>query len=119
MFTTHDIHPLTDFQRNAKDHVKRLKDTKRPEILTVNGKPSLVIQDAVAYEAMVDLLDSLKHIQIAAEAFNKGEGRPVNEFFVEFEKKHGLSGSYRVLYRIKKDVVQLLHVRGGGQEHKL
>lgn len=92
MFTTSDIHSLTDFQRNAKDHVKRLKDTKKPEILTVNGKASLVIQDAAAYEEMVDLLDSIQHVKKASEAFDRGEGRPVSQFFEEFEKKHGISG---------------------------
>jgi len=81
MFTTSDIHPLTDFQRNAKDHVKRLKDTKRPEILTINGKPSLVIQDASAYEEMVDLLDSLHQLKTAVEAYNRGEGQPIEEAF--------------------------------------
>ncbi len=92
MFSTNDIHPLTDFQRNTKDHVKRLKNTKKPEVLTINGKPSLVIQDAVAYEEMADLLDSLKQIKKAAEAFDRGEGKPINDFFKEFEKKHGLDG---------------------------
>ncbi len=81
MFTTSDIHPLTDFQRNAKDHVKRLKDTKRPEVLTINGKPSLVIQDASAYEEMVDLLDSLQQLKTAVEAYNRGEGQPIEEAF--------------------------------------
>ncbi len=92
MFTSSDIHSLTDFQRNTKDHVKRLKNTKKPEILTVNGKASLVIQDAAAYEEMVDLLDSIKHIKKAAKSFDEGKGRPINQFFEEFEKKHGISG---------------------------
>ena len=87
MFTTNDIYPLTDFQRNTKDHVKRLKDTKRPEVLTINGKPSLVIQDAAAYEEMASLLDSLRQIKIAAEAFDNGEGRPASEVFAELDKK--------------------------------
>jgi len=92
MFTISDIHPLTDFQRNAKKHVKRLKDTKKPEVLTINGKPSLVIQDAAAYAKMVDLLDSMKHIKAAAEVFNSGKGQPIEKFFNKFEAKHGLDG---------------------------
>ncbi len=92
MFSTNDIHPLTDFQRNTKDHVKRLKDTKKPEILTINGKASLVIQDAAAYEEMAELIDSLKHIKKATEEFDRGEGRAIKDFFAEFEKKHGLDG---------------------------
>jgi len=92
MFSTNDIHPLTDFQRNTKDHVKRLKDTKKPEVLTINGKPSLVVQDAAAYEEMVDLLDSLKHITKAVEEMDSGKGRSIRSFFNEFEKKYGIDG---------------------------
>ncbi len=45
-----DIYTLTDFSRNRREHLKRLRATGRPEILTVNGKPALVVQDAKAYE---------------------------------------------------------------------
>ncbi len=92
MFLTSDIHSLTDFQRNTKDHIKRLNNSKRPEVLTINGKASLVIQDATAYEELTSLLDSLKHIKNAADTFDRGEGRAISDFFNEFEKKHGLNG---------------------------
>ena len=59
MFTTNDIYPLTDFQRNTKDHMARLKDTKRPEVLTINCKPSLVVQDAAYAEN--DSIDHARH----------------------------------------------------------
>jgi len=92
MFTIKEIHPLTDFIRNAKEHVKHLKKTRKPEVLTVNGRASVVVQDATAYEEMVELLDSLMHIKKAAESFDEGQGRPAGDFFKEFEKKHGLGG---------------------------
>ena len=38
MLDTREIHSLTDFLRNHKAHVKRLKKTQAPEVLTVNGK---------------------------------------------------------------------------------
>ncbi len=37
MLDTREIHPLTDFLRNHKAHVARLKETQAPEVLTVNG----------------------------------------------------------------------------------
>ena len=92
MFTINEIHPLTHFLRNARERVKHLKKTRRPEVLTVNGKPALVVQDAEAYEEMAELLESLKAIKKAAEAFDRGEGRSVQSFFDEFEKKHGIDG---------------------------
>ena len=92
MFSANDIYSLTDFQRNAKDHVERLAKTRRPEVLTVKGKAQVVVQDARAYEQMVEELETIKKVNAAAAAFDQGKGRPVQEFFTEFEKKHGLVG---------------------------
>ena len=92
MFNTGDIHTVSDFNRKSAEHISRLKDTKRPEILTVNGKPAVVVQDAAAYEEMAklaDMMDSVTHIKKALEQ----EGRPIEEFFAEFEKKHGIGSA--------------------------
>ena len=50
MFRSDDIHPVTDFVRNHKRHQEHLRTTGRPEVLTINGTPELVIQDVRAYE---------------------------------------------------------------------
>jgi prevent-host-death family protein len=96
MFTMDSIHPVSDFSRKPAEHIKRLKETGRPEILTVNGKAELVIQSAKAYEEMVELLGTLEKIARAAKEHDEGPGISVDEFFREFEKKHGL----------KRDAVQ-------------
>jgi len=46
----------------------------------------------MSYGVMANLLDSLKHIKNAVDSFDKGEGRPINDFFNEYEKTHGLDG---------------------------
>ena len=38
MIRTSNIRSLSEFQRNAKRHIRRLKKTGRPEVLTVNGR---------------------------------------------------------------------------------
>ncbi len=90
MFTMDAIHPVTDFTRKSAEHIKRLKETGKPEILTVNGKAELVIQDARAYEKIIDLLDTLEKIARAAKEHDEGKAIPADEFFSNFEKKHGL-----------------------------
>ena len=84
------IHPVSDFSRKPAEHIKRLKETGQPEILTVNGKAEIVIQSAKAYEEMVDLLGTLEKIARAAKEHDEGKGIPVDAFFSGFEKKHGL-----------------------------
>src|SRR5262245_31574609 len=63
MLHVDDIYSLTDFQRHAKEHIERLKQTGRPEVLTVNGKAELVVQDAEAYQKLLDLLDRAEALE--------------------------------------------------------
>lgn len=58
-----DIHPLTDFQRNAKAHIARINRTGRPEVLTVNGKAEAVLIGAGAYERLLGTMEELETLQ--------------------------------------------------------
>jgi PHD/YefM family antitoxin component YafN of YafNO toxin-antitoxin module len=60
MIRPEDIGSLTEFQRNAQAHLKRLKRTGRPELLTVNGKAEVVVQNASAYQRLIESLEKLK-----------------------------------------------------------
>ncbi len=55
MINLQDIHSLTDFSRNTREYAKRLKKTGRPAILTVNGQAEFVVQDAIAYQRLLDI----------------------------------------------------------------
>jgi len=89
MFKSSDIHTVTEFSRKPAEHIKRLTKSKRPEILTVNGKAAIVVQDAETYEKMAQLAnyaDSILHIRQALSE----KGRPLNAFTAEFEAKNGI-----------------------------
>jgi PHD/YefM family antitoxin component YafN of YafNO toxin-antitoxin module len=91
MLHVDDIYSLTDFQRHAKEHIERLKQTGRPEVLTVNGKAELVVQDAAAYQKLLDLLDraeALEGIRQGLESMHRGKGRPAAKVFQDLRKKH-------------------------------
>jgi len=60
MIRPEDIGSLTDFNRNTKAHLKRRKRTGRPELLTVNGKAEVVVQNASAYQRLLQLLEKLQ-----------------------------------------------------------
>jgi prevent-host-death family protein len=71
-----DIHPLTEFQRNAKAHLTRVNKTGRPEVLTVNGKPEAVLLGARSYEKMmeaVEELETLKSIRLGLADMEAGK----------------------------------------------
>ena len=55
-----DIQTLTDFKRNAKEYVERIKATKSPLVLTVNGKAEVVVHVARAFQEMMDRLERVE-----------------------------------------------------------
>ena len=57
MIRLDDIFSLSDFQRRTKEHVRRLRATGRPTVLTVNGRPELVVLDAGSYQGILDALE--------------------------------------------------------------
>ncbi len=85
MISVQDIRSLTDFQRNTKAHLKRLKATGRPAVLTVNGKAELIVQDAAAFE---DMLDAIRGIQRGLDAMKEGTGKPFRQALDEIRVKH-------------------------------
>jgi prevent-host-death family protein len=91
---TKDIQSLTTFRRRSGDFMKQLHKSKRPVILTVKGKPEAIVQDAEAYQRLLDIAaraDAHEGIRQGLEEARNGKGRPVREFFAEFKAKHGIS----------------------------
>lgn len=93
MFKTQDICSLSDFVRNASRHVDRLRESRRPELLTLNGTPELVVQNAQAYEELLDRLDELETLAALNEAateIERGEGEPASEVFARLRRDLGI-----------------------------
>lgn len=93
MIDVNNIRSLSDFQRNTREHVKRLKATGKPEVLTVNGQAELVVQSAEAYQKLLEdleLIASIKSIRRGLDQAKRGEGKPAKEFLKELASKHGV-----------------------------
>ena len=43
---TKGIESLTNFKRNTREYLERIKESGHPLVLTVNGKAEVVVQDA-------------------------------------------------------------------------
>jgi prevent-host-death family protein len=92
---TKDIQLLTTFRRKSGAFLKQLKKSKRPVVLTVKGKAVAILQDAEAYQRLLDiaaLADAREGIRQGLEEDKQGKGQDVEEFFAEFEATHGISG---------------------------
>jgi PHD/YefM family antitoxin component YafN of YafNO toxin-antitoxin module len=94
MNITTDIQSLTSFRRDSARALKHLHKSKRPIVLTVKGKAAAVVQDAEAYQRLLDiaaLADAEEGIRQGLDDVKRGRVRPAREFFAEFEARHGLS----------------------------
>jgi len=89
-----DIHSLTTFRRSSGSFMKQLRKSKRPIVLTVKGRAAAVVQDAGAYQRLLDIAsraDAVEGIRQGLEDARKGRIRPARQFFYEFETRYGLS----------------------------
>jgi prevent-host-death family protein len=90
---TNDIQSLTTFRRRSGDFMKQLKKTQRPVVLTVKGKAAAIVQDAEAYQRLLDIAawaDSGEGIRQGLEDARRGKVRPARELFADFEATHGI-----------------------------
>jgi len=94
MIDLREVRSVTEFQRNIKDYVGRLKTRKIPLVLTVNGRAEVVVQDVESYQKMLDRLEqaeTLSAIQKGIEQFDRGEAIALDKAEKTLRKKHGFS----------------------------
>jgi prevent-host-death family protein len=86
-----DIRSLSDFKRNTVHLLDRIRKTGNPMVLTVNGKAELVVQDAEAYQALLDRIETIEGIQRGLADVKAGRTKPAPQVFARLRRKHGIS----------------------------
>jgi prevent-host-death family protein len=93
------IDSLTNFKRQTADYLRQLRTTGDPLVLTVNGKAEVVVQDAAAYQKLVDLAaraDRDEAVQAIREGLADAEAgrvKPARKALKALAKKYGISMS--------------------------
>jgi prevent-host-death family protein len=93
MDITKDIQPMTTFRNHSADIMRHLRETGRPAILTVNGKAAAVVQDAEAYQHLLDLAaeaNAAEGIRQGLDDLANGRTRPARGVFDEFRTEYGI-----------------------------
>jgi len=68
-----DIQPLSEFRKKASDFIDRIKNQKRPIILTQHGKSAAVLVDVAVYQRMIDKIDLMEELMEAERQIVRGE----------------------------------------------
>jgi prevent-host-death family protein len=87
---TQDIRSLSEFKRNTADLLDRLGETGHPLVLTINGRAELVVQDAAAYQALLDRVEAIEGIQQGLADVKAGRTKPARQAFARLRRRHGI-----------------------------
>ncbi|MFZ0247278.1 type II toxin-antitoxin system Phd/YefM family antitoxin [Candidatus Binatus sp.] len=90
---TKDIQSLTNFRRKSGQFLKQIKKSKRPVVLTVNGKAEAVVQDAQAYQQLLDIAaraDVYEALRQSEDDIARGRTRPAREVLNELRRRYGI-----------------------------
>lgn len=93
MIDLREMRSVTEFQRNMKEYVERLRKKKTPLVLTLNGRALLVVQDAESYQALLERLDRIETVDAIKEGvdeFTRGKGLPARKALEKLRIKHGV-----------------------------
>ena len=89
---TEDIRSITDLKRNTNSVLEQIHKTKRPVVLTVNGKAEAVLLAAKEYEKISNAFNLLKLLIPAEEDISNNRYREARSFFKEFKRGKKISG---------------------------
>ena len=96
MLNPERIDSMTNFKRQTADYLHRLHKTGEPIVLTVNGKAQVVVQDAVAYQKLLDAAAKAKREEAVAGIregladVKAGRTKPARSALKSLAKKYGM-----------------------------
>ncbi len=85
--------PLDEFQKHTAADLEQLTRDGAPRVVTVDGRPRFVVQDAEAYGRLVEALDMAEAaagIRRGMESKARGEGVPMRDALRAFATEEGI-----------------------------
>ena len=71
-----DIKPLSEFRANAAALVERVRETRRPLVLTQRGHSTAVVLGVAEYERLMEEIEVLRDVRQAEQQLDAGLGIP-------------------------------------------
>ncbi|MBL1213713.1 MAG: type II toxin-antitoxin system Phd/YefM family antitoxin [Ignavibacteriae bacterium] len=82
-----DIQPLSKFRSKVAFYFEQVRKTKRPLIITQNGKSSAILLDVSEYQQMIDKLEVLEDVKLAESQIGKETVIPHKDVKKQFAKR--------------------------------
>lgn len=91
------IDSLTNFKRQTPQFLAQLHKSGKPLVLTINGKAEVVVQDAAAYQKLLEAAakaerdDTIAAIREGLADADAGRTKPARTALRALAKKYGIS----------------------------
>lgn len=123
MTMTRGSETLSDFKRETERVVQKLKRSGKPLVLTVDGQAELVVQDAAAYEQLVESLTRASTLAGIQQGLAQVDQPEVSRETLEAELLRGLDSPKRKMTtadwdRLKAEVISKAKTRQASPETK-
>lgn len=69
-----DIQPLSEFRANVASFIEKVRETKRPVVITQRGKSAAILLDVAEYEALMQKIELLSDVHLAEKQLADGLG---------------------------------------------
>jgi prevent-host-death family protein len=82
-----DIKPISYLKSRSADLLCQINETRRPVIITQNGEPRAVIQDAESYEKTINSLNLMRIVAQGEKAVQRGDTIKQDDLFSQIDDK--------------------------------
>lgn len=82
-----DIKPISYLKSRSADLLCQINETRRPVIITQNGEPRAVIQDAESYEKTINSLNLMRIVAQGEKAVQRGDTIKQDDLFRQIDEK--------------------------------
>jgi prevent-host-death family protein len=87
---TEDIRSVSELKRDTRKIFRHLHETGRPMVVTVKGKPDVVLLDAAVYERRLAEINLARLLAEGEEDIRSGRVRPAREAIKDIKRRAGL-----------------------------
>ena len=82
-----DLKTLSEFRAHATACIQQVQKTKRPMVITHNGKSAAVLIEVSEYETLLDRIDLLEEVRAGEAQIDAGKGIPHRKALDTVRKK--------------------------------
>ena len=82
-----DVIPFSECRNNLSTYIARVRETRRPVLITQNGRAASYLVDAEFLDNVFDQLELARDINISRREFAEGKGIPHEEVFANLHEK--------------------------------